>query len=579
MTSAATRTADHPMRSFLPLVTALALALALAVLTATTVGAAPKDDVGIDDTDGVVVDDPTRTPVPETPVAEPSVVAIPSVSPSPDTGGPSTGGPLDDIVGDPPEENALPDGPSDLYYDVQICDGPVPDLIDDRFCGPYTEGYEGQVYSGTLSAYEVYYFGPLPVELLDMPSGPYLISGEPAPALMKVTLVCTVEDGFGTVIGSFTGQGGSLNLFIGNDLVYRCTQYILPDVDMPSEVEAGDGPVTVIIEDIRCPAGTDPTLNFFGLIGRCGERQEGARWEARSSVGHYERGTTDGAGRILFEVHADTWTFNTFPASSDYAPVFYCNVRDELGQEPERYAPFMTYHHGENGAVMALEQHMTWICVAYTIPTAPGDGSDTADVSATVHACPEGTTSPSLATCSATLPGVITHLLYNAETIVSTKQTDAAGFVSWQAPENLQFFGLAEEAPTGYRLADTALCAMNGGAATAYAVDEFGIIDLGELTAADAVSCALFNIADPNAAPSSDAQLEQATPEELAPEERAPEHGPDAPLATPVVPIDNDGVDAPADDQTGADAPADADADAEPTSTPESGLVPLEEDE
>lgn len=219
---------------------------------------------------------------------------------------------------------------------------------------------------------------------------------------------------------------------------------------------------------------------------------------------------------------------------------------------------------------MALEQNLTWSCTIYNIPTDPGTGSDTADVSVTKHVCPEGTTSPSIATCSQTLAGVTFHLLYGTQTIVSTKQTDANGAVSWAAPQNLTDFGLAEEAPAGYRIADVALCAKNGGAPTEYPVNEFGIVDLGSLTAMDAVSCAWFNILDPGAAAVAEAPLGEPSAEVVSGTGGSPE----------IVPIDesvslaDDDFAGNLDDADGGDI-----VDVASSSGYEYSLLPLEEDE
>lgn len=561
--------------SALRLLASLALVAAVVVLAASlltgTVSAAPRDDiVGTGDEPGVVVDDPTQTPLPEVdPALTP--VAIPSVSPEP------TRDPFD-VTGDLPEEVALPDGPSDLHFTFEVCNPPVPGQIADLWCGPDASGYEGQVYAGTQSTYTEYYFGPLPVDLIDIPAGPYLVAGEPAAPLTRLTLICRVEDGFGNLITTLTGKGGAINLSIGHELVYRCTMYQLPEGELPDEIQRTDGPVELIITDLSCPPGTDPALNFFGLIGRCSERNSAKRWVAQTAAGGYVPGEVTEQGVARFALHGDTWTVsNKFPSSS-YPPVLYCNVRDELLQEPPAYAPFMTYTHGQNGAVIALEQYLTWNCVSYTIPMATGTGADVAQVSVTKRVCPEGIQAPTVAACGGTLPGVTFHLLYAAQTIVATRQTDANGAVAFAAPENLQVFGLAEEVPAGYRVASNASCSVNGAAPTNLAVDQLGIVDLGTLTGGDTVSCDWFNIVDPGAAAAGSLELETL---------------PAGAIDTLPTGVDADAVatdDATTDDATADDAEGEVDGgrdqpqvdggeDVTATGTPESGIVPLEEDE
>lgn len=488
-----------------PLFAALLLGLLAALLLVRAAGAAPIEQVDTDDA-GVVLDEPTATAEPivvldphdvtgdlaeeVAPPNEPTPVAIPSVSPDP---GPNP----NDVVGDLPEEVAQSDGPSDLYFDTQSCNPPAADLIDDVFCAP-DPGFVGQVYSGTVGTYAQHYVGPLPVELLDTPAGAYMISAKADP-LEKLIFVCRIEDQAGNLIDTLSNHG-ALALQIGHDLVYRCTAYQLPDSPTVTDVAPpANGPVTVELRNLLCPAGTDPALNYYGLIGRC-HQPFGSRYYAmRTAAGDVEEDKTRSDGSASFALYGDVWTLSTELSGEHHPPVIYCNVKDFLGQEPAHYAPFMTYPYGANGAVLALEPELTWLCVAYNIPLDPGTGSDTADVSVSSYACPEGTSSPSLAACLTPLAGATVHLLYGTETIVATRQTDAHGAVGWLAPANLQAFGLAAEAPAGYRNADTALCARNGGASATYPVDEHGIIDLGALTATDEVACFWFSIPDANA--------------------------------------------------------------------------------
>ena len=556
-----TRSAASALRLLTGLALVAALVVLLASLFAGAVSAAPNDDVvGIDD-DIVVVDDETETPLPE---PELTPVAIPSVSPEP------TRDPFD-VTGDMPEEAALPDGPSDLHFTFEVCNSPVPEQISDLWCNPDLSGYEGQVYAGTSSTYTEYYFGPLPVDLIDVPAGPYLIAGAPAAPETQLTLVCRVEDGFGALITTLSGEGGAINLSIGNDLVYRCTMYQLPDVDLPDEFQTTDGPAELIITDLSCPPGTDPALNFFGLIGRCGERNPANRWEAWTVPGGYAYGEAIDDGVVRLEVYGDTWNVTTRYPGDSYPPILYCNVRDADGNEPPAYAPFMTYTYGPNGAVIALEQYLTWNCVSYTIPMAAGTGDDVAQVSVTKPVCPEGTQAPTVAACAETLAGVTFHLLYAGQTIVATRQTDASGVVAFAAPENLQVFGLAEEVLAGYRLASTASCSIDGAPPTDLAVDQGGIVDLGTLTGGQTVDCDWFNILDSGApaAPAADLVIADVGDLDLAPvDATAGDARSD--------PADEAGA---GQDEPAVDAGEDADEDAVPTKTPESGMIPLEADE
>lgn len=561
-----TSTTASALRLLATLAVVAAIVVLLASLLAGAVSAAPKDDVvGVDD-DSVVVDDGTETPLPE---PELTPVAIPSVSPEP------TRDPLD-ITGEFADEVYDDPGTGDMLVTSETCDPIVPGQISDQFCSPApSNGYNAYLYAGTSPQnYTIAYQGALPVDLLDLPAGPYMLSVGPIPVLMQFKMTCTIESAAGDFIQTLTGTT-FITLSLGYDAVARCTVYLLPEGELPDELapdEPTDGPLDVVITSYECPAGTDPALNFFGLIGRCNQPAIWARWEARGAAGGYETGDAIDDGVVSMTLTGGVWTVNTFWASGDHPPVLFCNVRDEFGQEPPQYAPFMTYEHGETGAVMTLQQDLTWLCAAYFIPGAPGDGSDVASITTTLHACPEGTTSPTIPDCSATLPGVTMHLLYGTETIVATRQTDAAGVVAFAAPENLTVFGLAEEIPAGYVQAPSALCSVNGAVPIAYPVSPEGILDLGNLAGGDTVSCAWLNIVSSSAAAPAPLDLEvEAEAEDL-------DSAPDVDDGE-VEPRDDSGQDETQDD-SGQDESED---EAEPTATPESeesdGIVPLEADE
>ena len=391
--------------------------------------------------------------------------------------------------------------------------------------------------------------------------GPYLVSAGPARPSTSLTTICREEDQTGVVLRTVAES-----VDIGYELVYRCTVYQLPDVDAPDTVQTTDGPVELIIKDFICPAGTDPALNFFGLIGRCHQVQSGTPFEVTNPAGAYESKETQGDGNVTFDVYGGiSWTVTRVHNASPYLPpVLFCNVRDDLLQEPDRYAPFMTYTSGPEGAVLPLEQGMTWICGAYSIPTDPSDGNDTVQVSITKRVCPEGTQAPTVATCAGTLAGVTFHLLLGTETIVATRQTDANGSVAFAAPEHLEVFGLVELVPTGYRLASAARCSVNGGAPTDVTVDQLGIVDLGELTGGGTVACDWFNIVDPGAAAAPALELEVADVDDRA-----------------LAPGGDRGQDAPQDGSSEDEAQGGGEdgSSPEPTETPEPGIVPLEEGE
>ena len=526
--------------------------------------AAPRDDIGGVGDDIVVVDDPTQTPLPE---PELTPVAIPSVSPEP------TRDPLD-VTGDQADEIYDDPGTGDMIVTSEVCNPIVPGQVNEKFCSPApSEGYDAYLYSGTSNHnYTIAYQGDLPVDLQDLPAGPYMLSVGPIPVLTQLQMMCRVESPAGDLIQTLTGTT-FITLSLGYDRDYRCTVYSLPEGERPDEIQSTDGPAELVITDFFCPAGTDPALNYFGLIGRCGIPNTKPLWEARTSAGHHKvsEQIDDNVVRLGLD-GAGPWTLSTYSPSGSHPPILFCNVRDEIGNEPPAYAPFMTYTYGPAGAVIQLEQHLTWNCVSYTIPTAVGTGSDVAQVTSTVHACPEGTVAPTVAACAQTMAGVTVHLLYGTETIVATRQTDAAGVVGFAAPQNLAVFGLAQEIPVGYAHASSALCSKNGGAPAEYAVSSQGVIDLGGLTGGDTVSCSWFNVADSSAVAPDPLELEIADVEDL---ELAPEI--------------EDGQDGARDDSdldefkgdSGVDTPqGDSGEDALPTKTPESGgIVPLEEDE
>lgn len=477
--------------------------------------------------------------------------------------GPASAKPNGDIV-------AVDDpGTGDLLFTSESCDAIVPGQIVDAFCSPAApDGYTAYIWlHPSANAYETYYTGTLPVDLLDMPAGRYLVSGGPVPLSKQITLVCRVEDASGTLIDTFSAPGnGGIDLQIGYDRVYRCTMYTLPEGELPDELAPDfptNGPVTLEITDYLCPAGTDPALNYFGLIGRCSPSPYRPRYEAHGN-GNAFLGDPIGDGTVSFDLTGGSWTITNDYPTGDHPPIFFCNVRDELFQEPPRYAPFMTYTYAAgSGAVMALEQDMTWYCAAYHIPAAAGDGSDVAQITVTKHLCPEGTTAPTVAACAQTVNDVTFHLLYGTQTIVATRATDANGVVSFAGPENLGSFGLAEDVPAGFVVAPYAICSENGGVPTQYPVITGAVVDLGALTGGDTVDCHWFNIVSTSAvaAPS---ELEVATDLEIL----------------DLAPVDDAGQDEPQDD-AGQDEPQeDAGTDAGRTGTPESdGMVPLEEGE
>jgi hypothetical protein len=504
--------------SALRLLATLALVAAIVVLAASvlagSVSAAPRDDVGGVGDDIVVVDDPDDPT--ETPLTEPdpalTPVAIPSVSPEP------TRDPFD-VTGDQAEEVYDDPGTGDMVVTAEVCDPIVPGQVNDMVCSPAASaGYDAYLYSGTSNQdYTIAYQGALPADLPDLPAGPYMLSVGPIPVLMQFEMVCRVESPNGDLIQTLTGTT-FITLSLGYDAVARCTVYLLPEGELPDElapIESTDGPVELIITDFLCPAGTDPALNYFGLIGRCPQSDRPGRWEARGAAGGYETGDPIDDGVVSMTLTGGVWTVNTFHASSDYPPVLFCNVRDELGNEPPQYAPFLTYQHGQTGAVMTLEQNMTWLCSAYVIPMGGGDGSDVVRISVTKHVCPEGTTAPTVAACAQTLDDVTFHLLFGTQTIVASRATDANGVIVFSAPENLGSFGLAEEVPAGFIVAPYAVCATNGGASTGYPVAAGAIVDLGALTGGDVVDCAWFNVADPTAVAPAPLDLEVADIENL----------------------------------------------------------------
>jgi len=559
-----------------PLTVALLLVLGASLLAAAA-SAAPRDDVGgAGDDPGVVVDESTETPLPEV-EPEPTPVAIPSVSPEPETTPDpfDVTGPLDGGVLDP----GVPTGSSDLHITFEVCNSPVAGQIADLWCGPAPfDGYTGYVYRKMPNnTYELAYEGAYPTTLFDLPAGLYLVATGPPPPSMRLTTICREEDQAGTVLQTFD------NLFfdIGYELVYRCTIYQTADAGAPGTVQRSDGPTILIVKDFVCPPGTDPSLNFFGLIGRCQQVESGTPYEVTNPAGAYESKETQGDGNVTFDVFGGTsWTVTRVQNASPYLPpVLYCNVRDDLLQEPDRYAPFMTYTSGPEGAVLPLEQGMTWICGAYSIPTDPGDGSDTIQVSVTSRVCPEGTQAPTAALCAETLAGVTVHLLAAGETIVATNQTGPDGSVAFAAPENLITFGLAEDVPSGFAVADVARCSVDGGAPTDLAVDQLGIVDLGELTGGQTVACDWFNVADSSAtAPApltQDRQVVDIDAPELTPDVEGGEIEPRDDGGQEVGDPEVGDPDGGGPDDGGPDDAGDAD----PTETPDSGgIVPLEEE-
>ena len=541
------------LRLLVGLVLVAAVIALLASLLAASVSAAPTDDVVADTDDLVVVDDatgPTETPVVE---VEPELtpVAIPSVSPVP------TDDPFD-VTGDLPEEVYDDPGTGDLILTSEVCDPLVPGQVSDQFCSPSpSSGYDAYLYAGTSNQnYTVYYQGALPVDLLDVPGGSYMLSAGPIPPLMQLKMVCRVENGAGTLIDTLTGST-FITFTAGYDRVYRCVVYLLPEGELPDELAPDvdvSGPVEVIVTDYLCPAGTDPSLNYFGLIGRCSELADSPRWAAYGAAGGSEVGDQIEDGTVSMTLTGGVWTLETRWPTGDHAPILFCNVRDKFFQEPPQYAPFMTYQHGATGAVMTLEQNMTWLCAAYFVPAAAGDGSDVAEITVTKHLCPEGTTAPSVSTCAQTVYDIPFHLLYGTQTIVATRATDANGVVAFAGPENLGSFGLAEDVPGGFVVAPYALCSENGGAPIEVPVIAGAVVDLGSLAGGDTVDCAWFNVVDSSAVATVDLDLEIADVDDRD-----------------LVPDVDSGRDAPQDD---------AGEDAVPTATPKSdGMVPLEADE
>ena len=588
-----TRTAASALRLLATLALIAAIIVLLASLLVGVVSAAPRDDIGgLDDDPVILDDDPTETPLPQ-PELEPDLVltpvAIPSVVPEP------TRDPFD-IAVDQPDEIALPSGPSDVHLTFEVCNSPIPGQISDLWCSPDLSGYEALIYAGTLSTYTEYYFGPLPVDLFDVPAGPYLFAGEPAAPGTRLTQICRVEDSFGAFVTTLTAPEGGLTVSIGNDLVYHCTMYQLPDTELPDEIATNDGPAELRITDIWCPPGTDPALNLFGLVGRCSQRNDAKSWEASNSAGGYDHGEVIDDGVARLDLSGGAWTVTTVYPASFHPPILYCNVRDEFGNEPPAYAPFMTYPYGPNGAEIHLEQHLTWLCTSYTIPFDAGTGDDVAQVSVTNRVCPEGTQAPTVAACAETLPGVTFHLLLGTGTIIATRQTDAGGGVAFAAPDNLLTFGLAEEVPAGYQIASTASCSINGAAPADLPVDQFGIVDLGNLTGGDTVACDWFNIVD-SGAPAApklelDVEIADAADLELAPvDATASDTGRDATDEVGGV-QDEPRIEGSQDElkiENGQDEPETVAGEDEPritgdediaaTETPETGMVPLEADE